>query len=289
MNWDDERYVRLYTRQTPTWLMMAWQGRAVFPLLLKAADRAGVIDLGDEGLVGLAALIGIPIEVVTPGIETLKAKGTVRVTAKAIIIPKFIEAQEVPISDAARKRAQRERARDIAAQAEFLKSVGVVSEDVSRAVTPCPAESQPVTPRQTRQTEPTEPDLFAGTLSRPAPVEPPKPKRRKEDKAPDPRHHPLKLKLVAAFLKAVGSPYGFHPKDAKAITTVLAYPDATDEEAIRRWRIGLNNPPGFYRIATIHELAERWNGLAQPTARAGPAVRAVRADIETADHSSEAL
>lgn len=286
MNWDDERYVRLYTRQTPTWLMMAWQGRAVFPLLLKAADRAGVIELGDEGLVGLAALIGLPIEVVTPGIETLRVKGTVRVTAHAIVIPKFIEAQEVPISDAARKRAQRERARDIAAQAEFLKSAGVVSEDVSRGVTPRPAESQPVTPRQDKPTEPTEPDLFAGTLSRPA-NEPPKPKGKKAEKPPDPRHAPTVARLTEIFAEVTGHKYGFAPRDAKAVTSLLAY--GTDEEIFRRWRIGLTNAPGFYRIATIHDLAERWNGLAAPTRPVGATGPPKRADIAQADYSQETL
>lgn len=283
MNWDDERYVRLYTRQTPTWLMMAWQGRAVFPLLLKAADRAGVIDLGDEGLVGLSALIGIPLEVVTPGIETLRAKGTIRVTAKVIVIPKFIEAQEVPISDAARKRAQRERTRDIAAQAEILKAVQAVGEDVSRGVTRGHAASQPVTPNQTEPTKPTEPDLFAGSQANAAPGV--KPKRRREDKPPDPRHAPAVARLTEIFAEAMGHKYGFAGRDAKAVTTLLAY--GTDEEIFRRWRIGLTNAPGFYRIATIHDLADRWNGLAEPTARAGPISK--RADITQADYTSEAL
>lgn len=128
------------------------------------------------------------------------------------------------------------------------------------------------------------PDLFAGSQASAAPGGE-KPKRRKEDKPPDPRHAPAVARLTEIFAEVVGAKYGFAGKDAKAVTTLLAY--GPDDEIFRRWRIGLTNPPGFWRVATIHDLAEKWNGLAQPTARAGPVIK--RADITQADYTSEAL
>ena len=43
MDWANERYVRLYTRDTVTWKMWPWEARAIFPLLMRKVDRAGVL------------------------------------------------------------------------------------------------------------------------------------------------------------------------------------------------------------------------------------------------------
>ncbi len=51
LKWDDERYVRLYTRDTSTWLRLTWEGRFVLMALLRKLDRSGNLDLGDEGRV----------------------------------------------------------------------------------------------------------------------------------------------------------------------------------------------------------------------------------------------
>ena len=36
MRWEDERYVRVYTRDTPEWCLLSWEARALFLLLLTA-------------------------------------------------------------------------------------------------------------------------------------------------------------------------------------------------------------------------------------------------------------
>lgn len=110
MRWEDERYVRLYTRDTATWRLLPWQAKCVLPLILRKVDRAGVMDLGDTGYEGVAALLEVPLEVVEPGLAALVSRGVVRMTETAMVMPKFLDAQEVPISDAARKRESRERA-----------------------------------------------------------------------------------------------------------------------------------------------------------------------------------
>lgn len=56
MDWQDERFVRLYTRDTADWLTWPWQSRALFPLLMRKADRVGRVSMGRSGLAGLAVL-----------------------------------------------------------------------------------------------------------------------------------------------------------------------------------------------------------------------------------------
>lgn len=116
MRWEDERYVRLYTRDTATWLMVPWQARAVLPLVLRKCDRAGIIDLDSDGLAGLAVMIGLPLEVVTVGVEAWVAKKTIVLADTRLIVPNYLAAQETRSSDSRRKRDQRDRDR-----AEALK------------------------------------------------------------------------------------------------------------------------------------------------------------------------
>lgn len=117
MNFSDERYVRLYVRDTAEWLALCWQARAVFPLVLKACDRAGVIQIpgGERRIRMLAGLIHLPVEVVTPGIADLLEDGCVAEVALGYMVPNFIEAQEAKASDKQRMRDMRERRRDFAA------------------------------------------------------------------------------------------------------------------------------------------------------------------------------
>lgn len=117
-NWEDERYVRLYTRDTVTWKLLPWQGKALLPLLLRKVDRAGVanlIDASTEGAVdSVAALTDMPHEFVEPGLAALLRRGIAVIHPDGrLVFPKYIEAQEAKQSDAARKRASRERARAV--------------------------------------------------------------------------------------------------------------------------------------------------------------------------------
>lgn len=112
MRWEDERYVRIYTRDTPDWLAMQWQGRAVFYELTRKVDRAGLVPIGKSGVRGLAGLLHMPVDVVEVGVEELVTDGCVVRVDGGLLIRNFLEAQETPQSDRARKRAQRERDRD---------------------------------------------------------------------------------------------------------------------------------------------------------------------------------
>jgi hypothetical protein len=114
VDWANERYVRIYTRETADLLAVGWQGRLVWYELLRHVDRAGVIDTGgDLGIV--AEMLRVPVEIWEVGIERIRRRqGMVEITDGAIVIPNFLEAQEAKQSDKARQRESRARRRDLA-------------------------------------------------------------------------------------------------------------------------------------------------------------------------------
>lgn len=136
LDWSNERYVRLYTRDTDEWLVLPWQSRAVWPLLLRKVDRSGVLP-AKLGPRGVAVMIGLPVEVVEPGIAGLLEDGCLVNAPGGYLVPNFIEAQEASSSDAQRKRNSRERRRASAMGQEVTKRDG--------EVTYCDQESQVVT------------------------------------------------------------------------------------------------------------------------------------------------
>ncbi len=142
MRFEDERYVRLYTRDTITWLMLSWQGRCVAPLILRKVDRAGLLDLGDHGMDGLAATLQVPADVAREGLQSMIDKGVVTMRGSTVVWPRFIEGQDTPQSDRARQKAAREKARDIAAADETVTN----RDDASQNVTERHAASRGVTP-----------------------------------------------------------------------------------------------------------------------------------------------
>ena len=146
MDWSNERYVRLYTRDTTTWKLFSWQARCVLTLLLRKVDRSGVIDVGDTGVEGLAAMIELPLEVAEVGIADLVKRKTVKRTEGSFVILNYLEAQEARQSDPQRARESRERRR-----AESLRE--------ANAVTSCHTASHDVTPASPDQPDqPASPD-----------------------------------------------------------------------------------------------------------------------------------
>jgi hypothetical protein len=113
MRWEDERYVRIYTRDTVDWLGLSFLAQGLFCLLLRKVDRAGILPLGKHGKKSVAVAIGHGHQwgMLAEPLEELLHDGCVRIDEDHLLVPNFIEAQEAIQSDAARKRAQRERAR----------------------------------------------------------------------------------------------------------------------------------------------------------------------------------
>jgi hypothetical protein len=127
MRWEDERYVRLYTRDTVDWEMLPWQSRALFPLLLRKVDRAGIIELGKHGAAGLAHVVRLPADVTEAGLAGLLDDGSVELHDNTLVVRNFIEAQEAVADGAQRTREWRARARDLAKAFAKASSLGVVT------------------------------------------------------------------------------------------------------------------------------------------------------------------
>lgn len=190
MRYEDERYVRLYTRDTTTWLLMPWQSRALLPLILRKVDRAGLIELGPEGADALAIVVGLPLEVVEVGLRGALDRGVVEMHGTTLVWPKYIEAQEIRQSDAHRKREQRERERArVRASSNPPELPNCHTE--SHGVTNGHTESQDVTPSRADpiRAEPSQPREVADAGAPPAPLDD-RPARRAAKRSTSKRAEP---------------------------------------------------------------------------------------------------
>jgi hypothetical protein len=132
MDWANEEYVRLYTRETADDLELSWEAVALWRAMLCKFDRSGVIPVRN-GWPSIARMVRMPIDVVERAGPELVADGRVRVTKHGFVSPNFTEAQTASKSDKLRQRESRDRRREIA----LVKPTEIVEEtDVrSRAVT----------------------------------------------------------------------------------------------------------------------------------------------------------
>jgi hypothetical protein len=82
---------------------------------------------------------------------------------------------------------------------------------------------------------------------------PSKRRQKKADKPTDPRHAPLVAELVEVYASARnGAKYPFGPRDARAVSTLLA--QAAPDVVARAWRRALAHQ-GFPTVATLSELS----------------------------------
>jgi hypothetical protein len=239
MRWEDERYVRLYTRDTVDWHFLSLEAQGLMGLILRKVDRAGILHLGRHGKKGVAAAIGHPTRVdsVLPALDELLSDGCVRIVdGETLVVPNFIEAQETPSSDAQRKRDQRERDRDkLISNGQKINQSGqditaAMSRAVTYEVTNGHAESRAVTPNRAVPPVP------------PVPFKPPNPLSGEltaeslelvpqEPKPPDPSDSVMAHYLEA--LKASGKSPRVTPKGRKYIRDRL---EGTKSDP-RRWSV----------------------------------------------------
>lgn len=174
MDFANERYVRLYTRDTVTWRRWSWQARAVFGLLLRKVDRSGVLDTGrDDKADALALIIDVPLDVTATVLAEWVNSGTVELKETAIFLPRLREAQEAAQSDKMRQTQSRERRALATSQ---------LPEDarhtVSHGVTSGHTASQVVTPAVPSRAVPSQPAVPVAVTS--AGKKPKKPKAQAE-------------------------------------------------------------------------------------------------------------
>ena len=236
MNWTEEKYVKLYVRDTPTWRAWPWQAKALWPLLLRKLDGAGLLEIGRlQPAHAVSLMTELPTEVVEVALKALEDDETLVRVESGYLAPKFLEAQEARKSDALRASESRARRRNDA------KSGAPASHGVTRRH----ETSQPVT----LQPSPAQPSPAVKDSAGEKPPAPPKP-----EKPADLRHAPLVKALVEAGCDFRGG------IDAKQVTLLLA--KGSPEEVLRRWRRALDWPLPFPRVRTLTELVGMWSHFA---------------------------
>ncbi len=144
MDWCNERYVRVYTRDTLTWKRLRWNGQCVLLQVLRRLDRAGRVALdGMEPWEAVVLLCDAPEDVAHEGMAACLDAGVLVKHDGDLVAPNYIEAQECSASDAERKRRQRDRDK---ARAEAARSQNVTDgHKTGQKVTNGHAESHAVT------------------------------------------------------------------------------------------------------------------------------------------------
>jgi hypothetical protein len=149
--WQDELWVKLYTRDEADWLVMPWWVRGLFYEIMKRVDRAGVLRLGKAGRRALAASLSATWDdFLADAVQTLADDGCIVFDENetVLVIPNFIDAQGATSSDKARQRSRRERKRALVTKRDDVlteRDATITKRDrgvtfdhaVSRGVTPC--------------------------------------------------------------------------------------------------------------------------------------------------------
>lgn len=136
MNFDDERFVKIYPRNTTNWKLLGWEGRCVLMMLLREVDRAGCLDI-EGGMEGLALLLDLPPDMTERGFSACVKRGTVVQNGNLAIIPNFTRAQDARQTDRVRQAESRARRREVAMSQNVTNAARTVTErdHVSHSVT----------------------------------------------------------------------------------------------------------------------------------------------------------
>ena len=112
MNFEDEEYVRVYTRKTITYKLLGWEGRTVLWHLMLEATQAGVVEIGDgDAVEAVTLLTELPVEVVSAGLSRLASRGVTERHGSSLVITRFVEAQTARRSERVRAAEYRGRVR----------------------------------------------------------------------------------------------------------------------------------------------------------------------------------
>jgi HNH endonuclease len=110
MNFEDEDFVRVYTRETPTWLALGFEGQTALMHLLRKCNSSGKIEINNHSA-GEAAmrLTRMPLDFANEGVRRLLEHGVLEQHPGYLLFPRFIAAQSAgtdrkPISETVRLR-----------------------------------------------------------------------------------------------------------------------------------------------------------------------------------------
>lgn len=276
MDWSNERWVKLYTRDTSDFLLLSWQARGLFALILRAVNRRGEIDLGRTGARSLAVILhaGHDAAAVIAALDELLADGCIAIEGQTLRVVNFEIAQSTPLSDAARARAHREKLRDepvTKRDASVTKRDGTITKG-DATVTGSHAASRGVTHRvdksrgeQNRseesrggagETDGADAPTTVGADAPPAlpPAEQPQRRTKRAPKAPRPDELPMKGSDAWAVYEAITSTPSLaavvrNPGDFATGITSGAYPNLSARAiaaAVRRAGGHAADNPGRY-------------------------------------------
>ena len=128
MNYGEEHWIKVYTRDTPGWVSLSWQARGLMlELARKLPKHSGELPVGKKGLAAIAPLLRATWSEIEPFIRELIENGTLEYDAERQTIsdPQHVERQNAVASAAERKRRQRER------EAECSERGHAMSRDVT--------------------------------------------------------------------------------------------------------------------------------------------------------------
>lgn len=239
MDFTNEPYVRLFTRDTLTWKRFNWQAKAVLPLLLRKLDRAGTMDLDGMDLSGaIAVATELPPEVVDEAVPCLLKLGTISVHGDTLIAPRFLEAQECIKSDKLRAKEYRERKRS---QTMAEPSQNVTNRHEENET------SRPVTLGLTLPSEPSDPEREIAHAR-----EAPEVERRNSD--------PLERFVPAR--RPVGEPPPNFRDDPPPVKQAPVAP-SLETQVITAWQVAVfekttRHPPETKQVAAGAEAVAAW-------------------------------
>lgn len=270
MDWPNERYVRIYVRDTAEWLALSWQARALMWEILRKVDRSGVLTLGKRRAAALAGLVRWPLDVTESALGELISEERLAERGDAVVVPDHLAAQEARASDRLRQAESRARRRDLKlGGAEVTPRDGrsrLVTDghETGQNVTSGHTESHVVTPSRAEpyRAEPSQSLLDADAPSGNAGT---KPKRQRQTRELPPLPFTL-AEIEAAFretLEPERCQFGpFDPRLAKPLTaTVRAFAAAgyglADVRLVGEWVRGTWSPGigvAWQSIATVGKL-----------------------------------
>jgi hypothetical protein len=149
VDWSNEHYVRIYTRDTTTWKLLGWDGQAVLMQVLRRLDQSGVMDIEDlQPWEAVVIHCGAPEAIARAGMAVCLARGVLVHNGTYLVAPKFREAQESTKSDKQRQKESRDRRSSHALlppEPDVTKRDCLESQDVTPPSRDVSETSQPVT------------------------------------------------------------------------------------------------------------------------------------------------
>lgn len=258
MDWADEQYVKLFTRDTVTWNRWPWEAQAVLGPLMRRLNKAGVADIDERFGVSesVAALLGPkwPVAVVRPAVSAYLECGTFELVGGKLVMPNFLDAQESRKARQAIAHDYRQKQRDVAR----AKSSGLLKTEMTNRDHPRPSEPTVILQPSP---SPAQPELLPAARKKP----------RAAAKPMDPRHVPLRTALIEAFRRKRGVeyPFDYGREDAEVRRLLKLGPEPA---VLSAWERALDSTyPTISTLAKFRIEYPRFVGRGESQVQASPA------------------